>query len=84
MTVSAPHADLPDLPGDIRIWTGWPIFDIKIVQFEMNEWMRRAGFVCGYSDMVYPMVENWDEEFSQEVKRAEEGLLKILEWNCNQ
>jgi len=28
---------VPDLPGDIWIWTGWPLFDIKVVQFEFNQ-----------------------------------------------
>ena len=78
LSVTALHSAVPDLPGTLRIWTGWPIFDIKIAQFAMNNWMRAAGFLCGLSDVVRPMIENWDVQFKKEVERAEEGILEIL------
>ena len=72
MTVSEPHADLPDLPGNIRIWTGWPIFDIKIAQHEMNAWMRSAGFVRGYGESPYrtisPLVIWYDQWYGTGMK----------------
>jgi len=39
LVIPKEHPEQSDLPGDIRMWTGWPIFDIKVVQFEMNQWM---------------------------------------------
>jgi len=45
--VSPTHEDLPDLRGDIQVWGGWPFFDIKIAQFEINEWMRASGCLTG-------------------------------------
>jgi len=63
--------------GDIRIWTGWPFFDIKIVHFEMNEWLRASGCLNGYSEMVL----SDDYNFEEEVQNAEEGLKEISEWD---
>lgn len=42
LTVGKPDPELPDLPGDIQVWTGWPFFDIKLVQSEINQWMQKA------------------------------------------
>ena len=73
------HPELSDLPGDIRVWTGWPIFDMKVVQFEMNQWMEAAGLMRGFGEAIRPEVENWQIE--NEIERAQEGLSKIMEWN---
>lgn len=60
---------------------GWPFFDIKLVQFETNHWMQAAGLIHGFGDVVRPTTENWEEGFKEEVSRADQGLLKIMEWN---
>lgn len=69
------------LPGDIPIWMGWPMFNVKLVQFEMNQWMHAAGFLCGFCHVVQPRIEHWDNRIKNEIDRAEAGLLNILEWN---
>lgn len=60
---------------------GWPLFNVNVVQFEMNQWMYAAGFLHGFCDVVQPRVKDWDKRIKVEIERAEKGLLKILEWN---
>lgn len=79
-TISARHPEIPYLQGDIRIWMGWPFFDIKLVHFEMNQWMQAADLMHGFSDAVRPLIEDWEETLVEEVKRAEEGLRTIIAW----
>lgn len=79
VTFSHPHSELPELRGDIQVWTGWPFFDIKLVQFEFNQWMQNAGYLSGFCDIVPRTTEREDRNFSTELIRAEEGLLKIKE-----
>lgn len=52
VTITNSCKEVQNLDGDIQIWTGWPFFDIKTAQFEMNEWMRAAGCLYGYGEMV--------------------------------
>ena len=73
--------DVPSLPGCILIWMAWPMFDIKVVQFEMNQWMQKTNLMHGFGDAVTPKIESWDYDDHREVDRAESGLLKIMEWN---
>jgi len=75
------HPELPELPGNIRLWTGWPLFDIKVVQIGMNQWMEAAGFMNEFGDIVRPPIEGFESRIVEEFERAESGLLKILEWN---
>lgn len=35
----------------------------------------------GFGEVVRPAVENWEYSLDYEFERAEEGLLKIMEWN---
>lgn len=60
---------------------GWPFFDIKLVHFEMNQWMEAAGLMRGFGDPIRTEGEDWNNCVEEEVERAEEGLLKIMEWN---
>jgi len=76
VTVPGPSEELPDLLGDIQVWTGWPFFDIKITQFEMNEWMRASGCLNGYCEVL----ESEEFHFDVEVENAEEGLMEMSEW----
>lgn len=62
LTIQKDHPELPELPGDIRVWTGWPLFDIKVVQIEINQWMQAAGFMHGFGEVVRPEVEWWSAE----------------------
>ena len=79
-TISAPNPEIPNLLGDIRVWMGWPFFDIKLVHFEMNQWLQAVGLMYGFN-IVRPKVRYWERKVMEEVKRAEEGLLRIMEWN---
>jgi len=80
-TISVPNPEIPHLPGDIHIWMGWPFFDIKLVHFEMNQWMQAAGYMHGFCNIVGPKVQNRETKFKEEVTRAEEGWQRIMEWN---
>jgi len=66
------------IPGNISVWTGWPVFDVKIAQFEMNEWMLATG----YLDESYHFVSQsnclWNENFQLNIRKAENELLRIL------
>lgn len=73
-TISVPHPEIPHLPGDIRIWMGWLFFYIKLVHFEMDQWMQAAGLRHGYGEIVRPTIANWPEPFEEELDHAEEGL----------
>lgn len=75
------HPELPELKGDIRVWTGWPIFDVKVVQFEMNQWMGASGLMRGFGEVVPRAVEEWNDDISEEDTRTEAGLFKITGWN---
>jgi len=73
----------PNLERDIEVWNGWPFFDIKFVQFEMNSRLRAAGVLdrnCErVRDTYVPDSEN-DHMFSDVVKKAEEDLMEMSEW----
>lgn len=40
--------------GPMRVWMAWLIFDVKVAQFEMNEWMQAAGYISDFCDAVRP------------------------------
>lgn len=73
ITISSPDHELPDLPCDLHIWTGWPIFDVRICQFEMKQWMYGAALDQELSNRSVSDVERFDEE----VEKAEQALLII-------
>jgi len=50
-------------------------FDIKIVQFEMNEWLSASGHLSGYCEIV-----DFHHYLDAEVRKAEKGLMLISEW----
>jgi len=77
------HPKLPKLPGDIRIWTGWAPFDIKLVQFEVNQWLQAAGLLQENFEVSQQEVKDCRGELRRESIHAEEGLLKILLWYAN-
>lgn len=77
---SKPHF----LPCDIRVYIGWPLFDIKLAQFEMNQFMKAAGLLNVFGEVVQSEGEFWVANVYEEVGKAEELLLKILVDNFNQ
>lgn len=52
LVIPKDYTELPELRGDIRVWVGWPLFDIKVAQFEVNQWMQAAG-LCMVSVMLF-------------------------------
>lgn len=80
LKVSRPHSGIPDLPDDIHLWTGWPLFDTEMAQFEMNQWLQAAGLLRGYSEAMRLTIRDWEGELKEE-KSVKEGLMKIMEWN---
>ena len=32
-----------DIPGELWVWTAWPIFDSRVCQFEVDQWMASCG-----------------------------------------
>lgn len=81
LTIPKGHPEFPQLKGDIRIWTGWPFFDIKLVHFEMNQCLNAAGLMRGFRKIHWSTAKDWETKFKEEVKCAEEGLQRITEWN---
>jgi len=85
LQVSVENPEIPELPGDIHVWTGWPMFDSKIAHFEMNQWLVAAGFLHGGpvvgEHVVEPKMQDWEDKLHDEVARAEVGLVKILKWS---
>lgn len=73
--------ELTDLPGDIRVWTGWPLFDVKVVQFKTNQWLQAAGLMDGCGGFVGLPTPEWKGDLLNELALAEAGILKIMEWN---
>lgn len=67
--------------GVMRVWTAWPIFDVKVAQFEINEWMLAAGYISDFSEAVYPKSEYRGKKFKEELRYAEEALNNIMEWS---
>lgn len=75
------HPEIPHLPGDIRIWAGWPPYGIKVVQFQMNQWLQAVGLLHGNCEVILPEVSDLRGDLRREIINAEKGLSKILEWN---
>jgi len=69
---------LPQLCGDVKIWKGWPFFDIKIAQFEMNEWMRAVGCPNEPTE-IQQLSDDECMKFQLEVEQAEAGLFEMNE-----
>lgn len=80
LKVSSSHPELRQLARDILIWTGWAPFDIKVVQFEIDEWLQAAGLLYENCDVIRPEVRDLCGELRREMNQAEEGILKILGW----
>lgn len=36
LIVPLSHEKLPNLAREVKVWTGWPIFDIRVCQFERS------------------------------------------------
>jgi len=73
VTVSANREPL-ELLRDVQVWTGWPFFDIKIVQFEMYNCLRALA-------PLYKSSGQPDVHYSGKiVEQAEKALEKISEW----
>lgn len=43
LSASRSRGILLELRGDVELWKGWPFFDIKIIQFELNSFVRSMG-----------------------------------------
>ena len=56
------------------MWTGWPIFDVRICQFEKDQWM--AAYDKRAEDEGE---EQWP--YDERHDNAEEGLLTVSGWN---
>ncbi len=70
MTFSPPEAEISELPGDLHIWNGWPIFDVRICQYEMKQWIRGAGL----DNELANMSASTESRFDKEVEKAEKAL----------
>jgi len=78
VTVSGPCQELRLHRGEMQVWTGWPFFDIKIVQFEMDEWMRARGYLN--EDREYGN-HNMDLTKYHHLEIGEEALSNMAEWS---
>ncbi len=56
-----------------RVWLGWPVFDVKICKFEMDQWLAACD-ADSIGGLKYK--ENWEVE--EEVAKAEQAIGKII------
>ena len=83
MQLTTPHTELPGLRGELQVWTGWPIFDVRICQFEKDQ------LINAYGPLVDENFEGseWEKEVVEyrEYERrrceVEETLATIARWN---
>ena len=47
LCIESPHVDLPEFKGELKVWTGWPIFDVRLCQFEKDQIMNAYGPIQG-------------------------------------
>jgi len=78
VTISGPCHELRLHRGEMQVWTGWPFFDIKIVQFEIDEWMRARGYLN--EDREYGN-HNMDLTKYHHLEIGEEALSNMAEWS---
>ena len=74
LKLEPPHSELPKLAGRIAVWAGWPMFDVRVCQFENEQWMAAYG----------SLLEKTGEQEVEHGKRREEareGLEIIARWN---
>lgn len=57
------------MPGELNVWTGWPMFDTCFCQFELNQWMHAFGAIP--HDIS-------GEPDSEEFERRKRGAIKTL------
>ena len=74
LELEPPHAELPKLAGKILVWTGWPMFDVRVCQFENDQWMATYG-------LLPEDAEEQKFEHAQRRYEAREGLEIIAMWN---
>ncbi len=45
--------------GTVRVWTGWPAFDVRICKFEMDQWLDACNFnfISGVAGAVIESAE---------------------------
>lgn len=65
---------LSKLPGQLCVWSAWPIFDLRFCQFELDLWMEACGSLP--NDQHFAGVE-----YGKRKNTAMETLEQILEWN---
>ncbi len=63
--------------GTARVWQGWPVFDLGICKFEVEEWLAASGFNLnrGLGSM-----EHW--EVPHKVSQAAKEIRRIV-WSAN-
>lgn len=42
LTLTSPHDELLDLNGALEVWTAWPIFNVRVCQFEKDQWVSAS------------------------------------------
>lgn len=70
-------AVLSNLPGQLYIWTAWPIFDVRFCQFELDQWMDACD------PLPVDEFDSWDSNNEYKIRKrsAMRTLTKISTWN---
>lgn len=68
------HSQLENLPASVMIWTGWPLFDLRVCQFEKNQLMDAYGPLQG---------DDFDKklEYRSRISKVDRILTTIASWN---
>ncbi len=64
--------------GTARVWMGWPVSDVKICKFEVDQWLSACEINLNALQFLYEKSEADDE-----VKRAERILEAIIFTKCD-
>ena len=76
LRLDPPHTSLPNLAKSISVWTGWPMFDPRVCQFESDQWMDGFGTSANDSSDI-------EDHYRRLLEEAEEGLATIAAWNAS-
>ena len=65
--IAPPQETIEKLPGEIQMWMGWPVWDVRLGQYEKDHWFAAVG------------VEEYSNFFGD--MDAQKALEVVLRWN---
>ena len=66
--------------NSLKVWIGWPPFDVHICKFEMEQWLKACDIDLAAHRLVPEDRENWDwlEHVDKEIERAEMVIESVI------